>query len=68
MQITQLNELRERLKALRIEHRQLDQQINELADKKSANSLNLQRLKKRKLALKDTIVKLESQLIPDLNA
>ena len=68
MQITQLNDLREKLKSLRIEHRHLDQQINEQSGKKTANTLEIQRLKKRKLAFKDTIMKLESQLIPDLNA
>lgn len=68
MQVTQLNSLREKLKALRIEHRQLDQEIESLSGTSQTNSLELQRLKKRKLAFKDTIIKLESQLIPDLNA
>ncbi len=68
MPVTQLDDLREKLKQLRIEHRQLDAQIEEETHNKQSNSLELQRLKKRKLAFKDTIVKLESQLIPDLNA
>ncbi|NRB37804.1 MAG: DUF465 domain-containing protein [Pseudomonadales bacterium] len=67
MQVVQLNDLREKLKSLRIEHRLLDQQINQ-EGRPTSNALEIQRLKKRKLALKDTIVRLESQLIPDLNA
>ena len=68
MQVMQLNDLREKLKLLRIEHRLLDQQINDAATAGSLNNIEVQRLKKRKLAIKDTIVKIESQLIPDLNA
>lgn len=68
MPITQLNESREKLKNLRIDHRELDLQIQELTKNPKFDSLEIRRLKKRKLSLKDTIVKLESQLIPDLNA
>lgn len=58
-----------RLKELRIEHRALDLEINQLMEKTpQVDQLMVQRLKKRKLWLKDTIVKLESRRIPDLDA
>jgi hypothetical protein len=53
---------------LRIEHRDLDEVISRLSMDMHIDELQLKRLKKRKLALKDQILKLESQLIPDLNA
>ena len=53
---------------LRIEHRDLDNAIARLASTAGTDELQLRRLKKRKLRLKDTIAKLESQLIPDLDA
>ena len=68
MSVTQLNFLREKLKDLRIQHRELDQNISQLSHLPAVDSLELRRMKKRKLILKETIVKLESQLIPDLNA
>lgn len=60
--------LRERLDALRSEHRDLDDVIDRLSDDKPFDQLQLQRLKKRKLGLKDEILKLESQLLPDIIA
>jgi len=57
-----------RLDQLRIEHRDLDQVIARLVKDPSIDQLQIQRLKKRKLRLKDMIARLESQLIPDLNA
>lgn len=68
MNITELDELRSKLKNLRVEHRQLDQDIQQLEEQLFVDHIQLRRLKKRKLALKETIVKAESQLIPDLNA
>lgn len=68
MSITQLDELRETLKELRCQHRDLDNEISDLETQAYVDSLELRRMKKRKLLLKETIVKLESQLIPDLNA
>lgn len=58
----------ERLRQLRIEHRDLDDVISRLSLDFDADQLQLKRLKKRKLMIKDQIAKLESQLIPDLNA
>jgi hypothetical protein len=58
----------ERLRQLRIEHRDLDDVISRLSMDFEVDELQMKRLKKRKLLLKDQIAKLESQLIPDLNA
>jgi hypothetical protein len=58
----------ERLRQLRIEHRDLDEVIARLSLDMHIDELQLKRLKKRKLALKDQILKVESELIPDLNA
>ncbi|MBM5811636.1 MAG: DUF465 domain-containing protein [Gammaproteobacteria bacterium] len=57
-----------RLRELRIEHRDLDDVIERLSMDIYVDELQLRRLKKRKLALKDQILRLESELIPDLNA
>jgi hypothetical protein len=53
---------------LRIEHRDLDHAIARLNNTAGSDELQLRRLKKRKLKLKDMIAKLESQSIPDLDA
>lgn len=58
----------ERLRELRIEHRDLDDVIHRLQMDLYINEVQLRRLKKRKLLLKDQISRLESELIPDLNA
>ncbi|HLQ11892.1 MAG TPA: YdcH family protein [Steroidobacteraceae bacterium] len=58
----------QKLRDLRIEHRDLDEVISRLSLDFNIDELQLKRLKKRKLALKDQILLLESQLIPDLNA
>jgi hypothetical protein len=58
----------EKLRNLRIEHRDLDEVIMRLAMDINTDELQMKRLKKRKLMLKDQITRLESQLIPDLNA
>lgn len=59
---------RERIAELRLEHRDLDEAILRLAEDVCPDHLRLTRLKKRKLMLKDTIARLESRLIPDLDA
>ncbi|MEQ1582373.1 MAG: DUF465 domain-containing protein [Steroidobacteraceae bacterium] len=58
----------ERLRSLRIEHRDLDDVIHRVQLDLYADEIQLKRLKKRKLLLKDQIARLESELIPDLNA
>lgn len=58
----------QRLRDLRIEHRDLDDVIHRLQLDLYVNEVQLRRLKKRKLLLKDQIARLESELIPDLNA
>lgn len=65
---TQLFERMQRLRELRIEHRDLDDVICRLSLDIYVDELQLRRLKKRKLLLKDQILRLESELIPDLNA
>jgi hypothetical protein len=65
---TELFERIQRLRELRIEHRDLDDVISRLTMDLYVDELQVRRLKKRKLLLKDQIARLESQLIPDLNA
>ena len=65
---TQLFARMQRLRELRIEHRDLDDVIYRLSMDIYVDELQLRRLKKRKLMLKDQILRLESELIPDLNA
>jgi hypothetical protein len=60
--------LKARLEALKGEHRDLDEAITRLSEQGPLNPVHLQRLKKRKLALKDLIARLESQLLPDIIA
>jgi hypothetical protein len=57
-----------RLSELRIEHRDLDGVIAHLSQDPSIDQLELRRLKKRKLQLKDIIARLESKIIPDIDA
>ncbi|MBN2628996.1 MAG: DUF465 domain-containing protein [Rhodobacteraceae bacterium] len=57
-----------RLEVLRREHRDLDAAIHALEATGRPHQLTLRRLKKQKLALKDQIVKIEDQLIPDIIA
>lgn len=58
----------EKLRQLRIEHRDLDQVIARLQMDIHVDEVQIRRLKKRKLMLKDQIARLESLAIPDLNA
>ena len=61
-------ELRKRLATLRIEHRDLDAAIHALRESGSTDELQIARLKKRKLGLKDQIAIVEDQLLPDIIA
>ena len=58
----------EKLRQLRIEHRDLDQIIERLCMDMHVDEIQIKRLKRRKLLLKDQITRHESELIPDLNA
>jgi hypothetical protein len=60
--------VRGRIVELRQEHRALDDAITVLSGNPSIDQIQLRRLKKRKLYLRDVIAHLESQLIPDLEA
>jgi len=61
-------QIRGRMDALRQEHRDLDTAIAALADQNSPDQLQLARLKKRKLRLRDEITMLEDYLLPDIIA
>lgn len=60
--------LRQKIQELRLEHRDLDDAISHLAETAPFDQIKLQRLKKRKLVLKDEIATLESDLLPDIIA
>lgn len=62
------DEMRKRLEALRTEHRDLDAAIDALTAAGSSDQLQIARLKKRKLRLKDQIALIEDYLIPDIIA
>ena len=61
-------ELQKRLELLKTEHRDLDAAINALTDARSTDQLQIARLKKRKLRLKDQIAIIEDTLLPDIIA
>jgi hypothetical protein len=60
--------LKQRIHELNIEHRDLDDVIAKLAAQPGQDQLQLQRLKKKKLLIKDQIFQLEGQLTPDISA
>jgi hypothetical protein len=61
-------ELTAKLEAWTLEHRDLDDAIDNLSATSGFDQLKLSRLKKRKLALKDQIMQLQSNLLPDIIA
>lgn len=70
---TELNDeeialIQAKLEALRIEHRDLDDVIARLVEDQLTDQLQIRRLKRRKLMLKDQITMLEQQLVPDIRA
>lgn len=60
--------VKQQIAALKDEHRELDEAIARLSAEIPADNLHMQRLKKRKLALKDLVTKLENSLLPDIIA
>lgn len=60
--------LNDRLLELRAEHRDLDDAILALSQRAVPDMVQIQRLKKRKLVLRDEITKIESRLVPDIIA
>jgi hypothetical protein len=61
-------EIRRELAELRQEHRDLDAAIAAMAESARPDSIQIQRMKKRKLALKDRITALDDRLLPDIIA
>ena len=57
-----------RINELSLEHKDLDDAINLLQEKPFVDELQIQRIKRRKLKIKDEIQRLESKLIPDIEA
>jgi hypothetical protein len=66
--VDNIEELSQQLIQLRVEHRDLDDAIARLAEGPFVDELQMRRLKKRKLQLKDFISRIESKLIPDMDA
>jgi hypothetical protein len=64
----EVDAIRKRLAELRAEHRELHEAIERLSEGPYVDQITLRRLKKRKLIVKDMIAKLESDLIPDIDA
>lgn len=60
--------LRRKLNDLHIEHRDLDEILGRMADNLHVDQLQVKRIKKRKLLLKDTIARIKSKLLPDIIA
>ena len=61
-------QIKERLIALKTEHQDLDFLIENIVSQPGIDQIRVQRLKKRKLALKDEITRLENMLLPDIIA
>lgn len=68
MTMSQPDDIRRRIIELEVEHRDLDAVIDVLAQDAKHEELQLRRLKKRKLQLKDHITLLKMQLVPDIPA
>jgi hypothetical protein len=68
MESEEIRELRANLLKLKQEHRDLDSAIDALEESGRADQLQLKRLKKKKLFLKDEISRIEDQLLPDIIA
>lgn len=64
----EIEELEARIVVLKVEHRDLDNAIDALQEQAFIDPMQMRRMKKRKLFIKDMINKLESMLIPDMPA
>lgn len=60
--------LQSKLEQLKLEHRDLDEVINKISEDPYSDQIQVQRLKKRKLTLKDQILKMENGILPDIIA
>ena len=60
--------IRQRLEEVKLEHRDLDDAIARVLENPPFDQIKIQRLKKRKLALKDEISRLQDMLLPDIIA
>ena len=65
---SELEQIRLRIEQLQLEHRDLDDVISRLSELPMVDQLQMRRLKKRKLQIKDVVERLKDQLIPDLDA
>ena len=68
MQDIQANNIQKKLETLLSEHKELDDMINSMITTQAFDQLQLQRLKKKKLSLKDEIIKLKALIVPDIIA
>lgn len=68
MDLEETERLRQRLAELKTEHRDLDDVIARIAETVPFDQIQIKRLKKRKLLLKDQIAQIESELLPDIIA
>ena len=68
MEEEEREELKRRIRELKLRHHDLDCALRALAERPVVDQLQLARFKKEKLRLKDQITRLQSRLIPDLNA
>ena len=68
MEEREIELIRERLSQLKSEHRDLDDVIARISEEAPFDQIQVKRLKKRKLMLKDQILQLESRLLPDIIA
>ncbi len=66
--MTDTEGIKRRIAELQLEHRALDTMIDSIGQQTRFDELQLRRLKKRKLQIKDTIVLLQMQLVPDVPA
>ncbi len=68
VQTEDIDAIKRRIVELQVEHRDLDQIIDMLMSQSSADPLQIRRLKKRKLQIKDSITLLQIQIEPDIPA